>query len=145
MRGNDPAGDLQEAVGRFVRGFGLHQPESTPCGQPIPVSEAHALAELARSGELRQVELAHRLRLEKSTTSRLVGNLVNRSWVERVPAPTDGRGVLLRLTGSGRDAAKLLAEARQERFSQVLQAIPERERAGVVRSLTVLAEALDEI
>ncbi|WP_220500084.1 MarR family transcriptional regulator [Thermomonospora cellulosilytica] len=80
------AHELQDAVARFVRSFGLLQPDRTPCGRPIPPSEAHALGELARAGELRQVDLVCRLRLEKSTTSRLVGQLVSRGWVVRAPA-----------------------------------------------------------
>jgi DNA-binding MarR family transcriptional regulator len=139
----DPS-ELQDAVGRFVRAFGLHQPDRTPCGRPIPVSEAHALAELAREGEVRQVELVQRLRLEKSTTSRIVSQLVTRGWAERVPAPEDGRGVLVRLTPAGRDAAHRLATARRERFGAALDRIPAEERAAVLRALTLLTEAVDE-
>lgn len=127
----------------FVRAFGLHQPESTPCGQAIPVSEAHALGELARDGELRQVELARRLRLQKSTVSRLVGQLTTRGWVERGPAQGDGRGVVLRLTPAGQHVARNLAEARHEKFSRLLESIPAHERAGVLHALGVLTEALD--
>ncbi|MFB4278534.1 MarR family winged helix-turn-helix transcriptional regulator [Nonomuraea sp. MTCD27] len=136
--------ELQEAVARFVRAFGLHQPDQTPCGQPIPVSEAHALGELARDGALRQSDLAHRLRLEKSTTSRLVTQLINRGWAERTPAPDDGRGVLVRLTPQGVQAAARLAEARAERFSTVLNRVPEGERGDVLRALTILTEAIDD-
>ncbi|MGW3353618.1 MarR family winged helix-turn-helix transcriptional regulator [Nonomuraea rubra] len=136
--------DLQEAVSRFVRAFGLHQPDQTPCGQPIPVSEAHALGELARDGALRQSELAHRLKLEKSTTSRLVTQLINRGWAERIPAPDDGRGRLVQLTEQGANAAARLAEARAERFSAVLNRVPEGERADVLRALTILTEAIDD-
>ncbi|WP_309111443.1 MarR family transcriptional regulator [Saccharothrix sp.] len=136
--------ELQEAVGRFVRAFGLHQPDKTPCGRPVPVSEAHALGELARDGALRQSELAHRLRLEKSSTSRLVGQLINRGWAERAPAPDDGRGVLVRLTPAGVDAAGQLAEARATRFSSILERVPEDERAGVLHALEILTEAMDE-
>lgn len=136
--------DLQEAVARFVRAFGLHQPDQTPCGQPVPVSEAHALGELARDGALRQSELAHRLKLEKSTTSRLVTQLINRGWAERVPAPGDGRGRLVRLTDQGALAAARLAEARAQRFSAVLDRVPEAERADVLRALTILTEAIDD-
>ncbi|MEV4331899.1 MarR family transcriptional regulator [Streptomyces sp. NPDC049597] len=143
QRAHDPAA-LQEVLGNFVRAFGLHQPEATPCGRPIPVSEAHALGELAQEGELRQVELTRRLRLQKSTVSRLVGQLSARGWVERAPAPDDGRGVVLRLTASGRRAARNLAEARQERFSRLLASIPAHERAGVLHALDVMVEALDE-
>ncbi|MEV5889545.1 MarR family winged helix-turn-helix transcriptional regulator [Nonomuraea fuscirosea] len=136
--------ELQEAVSRFVRAFGLHQPDQTPCGQPVPTSEAHALGELARDGALRQSELAHRLRLEKSTTSRLVTQLINRGWAERTPAPDDGRGVLVQLTQHGRNAAARLAEARAKRFSAVLDRVPEGERADVLRALSLLTKAIDE-
>lgn len=135
---------LQEAVARFVRAFGLHQPDQTPCGRPVPVSEAHALGELARDGALRQSDLAHRLRLEKSTTSRLVTQLINRGWAERTPAPDDGRGVLVQLTPAGVNAVTQLAEARAERFSSLLDRIPEDERDDVLRALDILTEALDE-
>lgn len=74
----------QEALMRFVRHFGLHQPDRTPCGPPLPVSEAHAMVKIAREGRIRQVELARRLRLAKSTVSRLVANLVGRG--ERLDA-----------------------------------------------------------
>ncbi|GAA2393785.1 MarR family winged helix-turn-helix transcriptional regulator [Nonomuraea africana] len=136
--------ELQEAVARFVRAFGLHQPGQTPCGRPIPVSEAHALGELAREGELRQLDLVHRLRLEKSTTSRIVGQLVARGWAERTTAPGDGRGVLVRLTEQGRTAAAQLARARQERFDAALARIPEDERDAVLRALALLTEAVDD-
>lgn len=142
-RADDPA-VLQEALAGFVRAFGLHQPETTPCGRPIPVSEAHALGELAQEGELRQAELTRRLRLQKSTVSRLVTQLSTRGWVERAPAPEDGRGVVLRLTTAGREAARNLAEARRDRFNRLLASIPAHERAGVLHALDVMVEALDE-
>lgn len=144
MSADHEAEALQVALRGFVRAFGLHQPDSTPCGQAIPVSEAHALGELAQSGELRQHELAHRLRLEKSTVSRLVGQLTARGWIERAPAPGDGRGVVLRLTPVGQKAAGNLAEARQEKFARLLEAIPAHERTGVLHALDVLREALDD-
>ncbi|MEQ4720450.1 MarR family transcriptional regulator [Nonomuraea sp. B19D2] len=136
--------ELQDAVARFVRAFGLHQPDQTPCGRPIPVSEAHALGELARDGALRQSELTQRLRLEKSTTSRLVTQLINRGWAERIPAPDDGRGVLVQLTPAGRNAAEQLAKARAARFSSILDRVPEGERGGVLHALEILTEAIDE-
>lgn len=57
MREEPQATELQDRVVRFVRDFGLHQPDRTPCGRPLPVPEAYAISALARSGELRQVEL----------------------------------------------------------------------------------------
>lgn len=134
----------QEALMRFVRNFGLHQPDRTPCGQPLPVSEAHAMVEIAREGRIRQVELARRLRLEKSTVSRLVANLVGRGWVDREAADGDGRGVLLALTDAGATAAVRQADARRDRLTALLDRIPDEQRAAVVRALQTLAEAADE-
>jgi DNA-binding MarR family transcriptional regulator len=143
-RAETEVGAAQDALMRFVRNFGLHQPERTPCGQPLPVSEAHALAELARHGHLRQVELARLLRLQKSTVSRLVGNLVDRVWVRRHTAADDGRGVLLRLTDEGVAVAARQAEARHARFAALLARIPDHERATTIAALRTLAEAADE-
>jgi DNA-binding MarR family transcriptional regulator len=138
------AAAAQDALMRFVRNFGLHQPERTPCGQPLPVSEAHAMVELARDGSLRQVELARRLRLRKSTVSRLVTNLAGRGWLRRHAADDDGRGVLIELTEAGAVAAARQARARQARFAALLARVPDAERAAVTRALRMLAEAADE-
>jgi DNA-binding MarR family transcriptional regulator len=144
MSALEEAASAQEALQRFVRNFGLHQPDRSPCGQPLPVSEAYALAELHREGRMRQVELGRRLRLEKSTVSRLVTNLANRGWVRRYAADNDGRGVQLELTDAGATAAGRLADARQAKFAALLDRIPDNQRAALVAALQLLAEATDE-
>ena len=135
------AGALQEQLIGFIRAFGLLRPESTPCGQPIPVSEAHALQELA-GGPCGQLELGRRLRLEKSTISRLAAQLTARGWVERRIDQQDGRAVLLHLTPAGRSAAERLAEARARHFARLVESIPPNQRAEVLRALSTLTDAL---
>lgn len=139
----DPAAELQEHMIAFVRAFGLHQGDRTPCGKPVSVAEAHALLELTRHAPLAQRDLAAWLRLEKSTVSRLVAQLVARGWVLREQSPTDGRMLLLSLTDDGRRVAGELAVARRARFERLLSAIPEAKRRDVSRALEVLVEALD--
>ncbi len=39
---------LPEQLIAFIRAFGLHRPEQTPCREPVSVAEAHALMELTR-------------------------------------------------------------------------------------------------
>ena len=137
--------ELQERMVALIRAFGLHKPDETPCGKPVSVAEAHALMELARvEGPLVQKELAARVRLEKSTVSRLVGLLEGRGWVERSRSPTDGRAFEVGLTEAGAKAASEIAGARRAKFARVLEAIPEGERASVLGAMRTLEKAMDE-
>lgn len=137
------AAALQAQMVAFVRAFGLHRPDSTPCGQPVGVADAYTLMELARTDGLSQNELAARLRLEKSTVSRLVGQLEQRGWVARTRDAHDGRVRVLQLTAAGRTVATDLAAARQAKFARVFAALPDDQRAGVLDALAVLVEAMD--
>ena len=136
--------DLQERMIALIRAFGLHKPDQTPCGRPVSVAEAHTLMELSRAETLVQKELASRLRLEKSTVSRLVGMLEDRGWVERSRSPQDGRALELRLTEAGKRTAEGIAEARRAKFARVLEAIPQGERGSVLESMRILEEAMRE-
>ncbi|WP_020575163.1 MarR family winged helix-turn-helix transcriptional regulator [Actinopolymorpha alba] len=135
---------LQSRIATFVRAFGLHQPDRTPCGESVPVSEAHAVAELDRDGPMTQTELAGRLRLEKSSVSRLVNQLISRGWVRRGKRAGDGRLIWLELTETGSRAAGELATARAGRFAKLLRNIPTDRRAEVIDALTLLVDAAGE-
>lgn len=132
---------LQAQISAFVRAFGLHQPDQTPCGQPVPVSEAHAVAELHQHGPLTQLDLARRLRLEKSTVSRIVTQLRDRGWLRRGKRDGDARLVWLELTDAGQHTAIELAAVRARRFTRLLEAIPADRRQSVVDALILLVEA----
>jgi DNA-binding MarR family transcriptional regulator len=136
--------EFQERMIGLIRAFGLHKPDVTPCGQPVAVADAHALMELTREEPLLQKDLASRLRLEKSTVSRLVKTLEERGWIGRKKSPHDWRAIELRLTEAGRQIAARLAETRRAKFAQVLEAIPGKERASVMQALGVLEEAMNE-
>jgi DNA-binding MarR family transcriptional regulator len=135
---------LQNQLIAFIRAFGLHRPDQTPCGQPVAVAEAHALMELAQEAPLSQNDLVVRLRLEKSTVSRLVSQLEQRGWIERQRNAVDGRVLDLRLTESGRRIASDLATARQAKFARILESIPEEKREFVLDALQTLMEAMRE-
>lgn len=128
----------------LVRALGLHRPDQTPCGQPIAVAEAHALLELSREPGLSQNGLAARLRLEKSTVSRIVTLLERRGWVERKRDQTDTRIVHVHLTRDGVESAASLAASRQAKFANVFDAIPTAERAAVLNALDILTQVIRE-
>jgi len=135
---------LQDQMVALVRAFGLHRPDQTPCGQPVGVSAAHALMELAQEAPLSHGELARRLRLEKSTVSRLVKQLEQRGWVQQARDSLDGRVVRLALTEQGRQAADQLAAARAAKFARIAASLPAREQETVLHALEVLMRAMND-
>jgi DNA-binding MarR family transcriptional regulator len=131
---------LQQRLVGFVRAFGLHRPDETPCGAPVPVSEAHAVSVLAEHGPLSQTDLARHLALGKSTVSRLVDQVVERGWARRRPSPIDARCRVVGLTPAGLEAAATLGRARAERIGRLLAG----DRAAVLAALATLIEAARE-
>jgi DNA-binding MarR family transcriptional regulator len=135
---------LQQRLVGFVRAFGLHRPDETPCGAPVPVSEAHAVSVLAEHGPLSQTDLARHLALGKSTVSRLVDQVVERGWARRRPSPIDARCRVVGLTPAGLEAAATLGRARAERIGRLLARVPAGDRAAVLAALDTLIEAARE-
>lgn len=128
----------------LVRALGLHRPDQTPCGQPVAVAEAHAVLELSREPGISQNGLATRLRLEKSTVSRIVTLLERRGWIERRRDKIDTRIVHVHLTRDGRAAAANMSASRQAKFTKIFGAIPAAERNTVLKALNMLTEVIRE-
>jgi DNA-binding MarR family transcriptional regulator len=134
--------DAQSQLLALVREFGVHRTDETPTGETVSMSEHQALMELSGGDELSQTALAERLRLEKSTVSRLAAQMEARGWLERNRDPADARLVRLRLTTRGRELAGRLAAVRAGRLRGMLATVPESDRDAVVQALQVVARAL---
>ncbi|MFJ5860392.1 MarR family winged helix-turn-helix transcriptional regulator [Pseudarthrobacter sp. NPDC092439] len=82
--------------------------QAGPAFRKLAVNEYDVLFTLSRcpSGWLRLNELNDNVLLSQSSLSRLVERLEKRGLVARMPAPNDGRGVLLKLTEAGRELQK---------------------------------------
>lgn len=137
---------VDEFVG-FIHAFGVLRSDTTPCGQPMSVSTAHALCELATSPPTNQRDLATRLGLTTSTISRLVDQLVEKGWAERRddPESSDSRIRLVELAPNGQDVARQVLAARSERFSRLLDAVPEHKRDTVIEALHLLKAATNAL
>jgi DNA-binding MarR family transcriptional regulator len=134
--------DLQEKVKEFIRAFGLHRTDQTPCGVQIAVSDAHALTEIAAHPFITQRELSECLYLQKSSVSRLVDKLEMSGWVVRQRSEFDRRVTTLVLTQRGQLLADQITAARANKFADVLSRIPPSEREHVISSLDTLIEAV---
>jgi DNA-binding MarR family transcriptional regulator len=142
----DDAELLRRQVQGFVRGFGLLAESQTPCGKPIPVSQAHALMVLLARHEQddppMQAEIARELGLDKSSAARLCARLCDSGHVVRTPCEKDGRAWRLRLTASGLGLARSIETASRARFEQLLSALPAEKRSLVIDSMAALNEAV---
>jgi DNA-binding MarR family transcriptional regulator len=143
----DVADDFRAMLQGFIRRFGLLAGDQTPCGKPLPLSDAHALMLLLEAGDagLLQGAIAKQLGIDKSTASRLVARLSDRGHVEDAAPPTDGRARPLRLTRAGMRVATEVDAASRRRFDLVLERIPPRRRREVLRGLRDILTALEEI
>jgi len=138
---------LAEDFVGFIHAFGVLRSDTTPCGQPMSVSTAHALCELSTGPSLNQRDLATQLGLTTSSTSRLVDQLVAKSWAVREVDPTssDTRIRLVVLTPEGDRTARRVLQARSERFGRLLEQVPAEKRSMVVEALNLLKEATNAL
>lgn len=135
--------NLTENLVSLARALGLHRPDQTRDGEAISMTEAHALMDLT-GGEMSQSQLATRLRLQKSTVSRLVEQLRKRGWIARHTARHDRRIMLVHLTTKGRAAMQQISRKRHVRFNQLLARIPRERQESVVETISTLVRGLED-
>jgi len=128
------------ALMRFVRDFGLLQPGHTPCGKPLTVTQAHALAAVAHQPGISQRDLGENLGLARATTSELVTQLATRGWIAQRPSTDDRRQRSLDLTAAGRRITQDVARARQSLMSDLLADLTADDRARLVDAVEFLAD-----
>lgn len=89
----------------------------------IGLTEYRALLHLSREPdrELRISELAHRVRLNQSSVTRLVARIESKQLVFRDPCPDDARGVFTVITDSGLDLVREIQEPYEAKICGLLQ------------------------
>lgn len=98
--GADLVADIRKASRLLVREFGFL--DKTLAGTDLSASSVHTVVELGLSGELSAKELGERLKLEKSTVSRMVHSLEKRGEISSRRLASDRRASRLALTDKGR-------------------------------------------
>lgn len=132
---------LRRASRSLVRELGFLQ--ARDAATELSHSHCHALIELDARAPLAQSELPGILRLDKSTTSRVVAELVARKWVRARASDDDRRARELTLTPSGR--AKVAAVHREAnlRVERALALLGDEERRAVLLGMELYARALE--
>jgi DNA-binding MarR family transcriptional regulator len=97
------------------------------------------------AGPRRITELAWHERVTQPAITLLVNRMAERSWVERVADPSDGRAVLVSLTQEGEQAlAQLRAEYRELLHAEMTQ-LDDRDVDALARSVEILDQLIERL
>lgn len=102
---------------------------------PLASREFAALHLLQTTGPLRVIDVGELLRMDKSTTSRVVRALLDRGLLDRARHPTDGRAFLVELTEVGRRAVQDAVSARELTLVAVLAKWDDQARTDLLAAL----------
>jgi DNA-binding MarR family transcriptional regulator len=133
---------LQLALAELVRVYQFRDRDRICC-HDISVTQCYALETLVEHGPLRLGGLADRLFLDKSTTSRVVGTLVKKGYVQQRPDAKDARAVAISATARGERLCARINADLVEQQRQLLEDLEPSVRAGVVEVIRRLARAAD--
>jgi DNA-binding MarR family transcriptional regulator len=111
----------------------------------VPPARLSALSVLVFGGDRTITALADAEMVTLATISRVVDGLEDMGLARRVPNPDDARSVLIRPTAKGRRVMERGRQARVDRLTTLLEAVPAAERATVERALRLLRDALTEV
>jgi DNA-binding MarR family transcriptional regulator len=133
---------LHDLFMELVRVAGLLQPDQAVPGHPVSVSQAFALHELDTGVPLSQRDLATRLRLEKSTVSRMAGEMERRGLLVRERDPDNRRLYRLRLTDEGRALHARMAGGFHEQYVRWVATMRPAEIDALLTGLSALVRAM---
>jgi DNA-binding MarR family transcriptional regulator len=111
-------------------------------GRALSISQLFALHELDCRTGMSQRELAERLRLEKSSVSRLVADLESEGLLARERDPDNRRLYRLEITDAGRRLHREAGRALHERYERWAAAMTPDERDGLATGLPALLRAM---
>jgi DNA-binding MarR family transcriptional regulator len=133
---------LHQLLMDLVRAAGLLQPDQTFPGHAVSMSQAFALHELDTGTPLSQQDLAERLRLEKSSVSRMAAEMERKGLLVRERDPHDHRHYRLRLTDQGRAMHRQMASTFHSHYQSWVTAMTDTERAALLTGLPALVRAI---
>jgi DNA-binding MarR family transcriptional regulator/GNAT superfamily N-acetyltransferase len=111
-------------------------------GTDLTPSQVHALIELDLHPLLQAAALKELLRLDKSATSRLVADLVERGYLRATTGKADGRAKPLTLTAGGRAVVKQIHRTANKQVITALEKLTASQRGVVANGLQLYAGAL---
>jgi len=142
-RAGGRAGAVEEASGLRVALVRIHRQLRAKSGSDITPSQSSALARIEQSGPVRLGSLAELEGTTAATMSRVIDSLADRSLIERVADPLDGRASLVRLSPRGGALLHELRTRNTEVLRGALDQLSDEDQRVVRRAIPVLERLSD--
>jgi DNA-binding MarR family transcriptional regulator len=135
---------VREQLQLFTRRFGLLNASCCDdcCGEQVSMAQSHILFEVRRADNPAMQRVAEELGMDVTTFSRQVKGLEKKGLVARRVSPGDRRVSLLALSDAGRQVLEKIDGYLTGRLERVFACMSDFERETVVRSLTLLNDAV---
>lgn len=111
------------------------------CYCNVNKTQCFLIVEIGRKPGISVKELADILRIDKSSVSRFVEDLVQKGFVERESSAEDRRYVTLNLLPKGQERFEKIERDMYCKFKEVLEQIPKDKQEQVVEALKMYNEA----
>ena len=142
-RAAERAGAVEEASGLRVALVRIQRQLRAKSGSDITPSQSSALARIEQSGPVRLGTLAELEGTTAATMSRVIDSLADRSLIERVADPQDGRASLVRISSQGGALLHDLRARNTEALRGALDQLSDEEQRVVRRAIPVLERLSD--
>lgn len=120
----------------------LQQHTASGCGIHS-LTRCQILTTLSRAGPLSLADLGRHLGADKAWMSRNVDELARAGLIDKQAGQPDRRVVVLTLTPDGQEQVNRLNAALRQQSARLLRRVPPADQASVLRTLELLAEALE--
>ena len=109
--------------------------------ETITIPQFRTLVILSNHGPMNLATLAGQLGVQPSATGRMVDRLVGVGLIDRETNPTSRRELLAALTTRGREVVRQVTAHRRAEIAAIVEAMPPKERRGLVRALAAFTAA----
>lgn len=135
---------LRDLLRKVVKNLGLLKKDKEFCCG-ITYAQYCAIIEIGREKEIFLKDLSEKLKLDKSTTSRTVDNLVKLNYVNLDTFKENRRFVKITLTDKGQNLFESIENNATQYYKKILELIPENKKDQLIESLEYLLLAVSKV
>lgn len=125
--------DLLQAVGQLVR-----RVRAAGASHELSLTESAVLGRLSREGPATVADLARAESMKPQSMGSTVAALEQAGLVERSPHPTDGRQILIKLTGKGTALRTSVTTAKHAWLTQAVTQLQPAEREVLFQAARII-------